>query len=216
MNDNWLCEDTTSKASTLCHSSHSPIMPRSQLSHRRHSASFTKFVTRLQHTFSSKNKASTPIVQPPLFTRPAHPAPVSNETVPRFHHTVQSRSQPFLPSAIANSLVVVCRKFSTILIDQWNISVKSTRDHIRTARSNPTWLMISIPVTTPWVIIAKTNSTYHKWMSAWTTTLISNRAEWNFLRRQMLLGSIQQPSMRWQITDRATFFLCFTSWLFIW
>lgn len=47
-------------------------MPRTKQSHRRHStsssSSFTKFVARLQHTFSSKNlKSSTPIIQQAVF-----------------------------------------------------------------------------------------------------------------------------------------------------
>jgi hypothetical protein len=47
-------------------------MPRTQQSRKRHSSSssFTKFVARLQRTFSSKNiKSSTPIIQQEIFHR---------------------------------------------------------------------------------------------------------------------------------------------------
>jgi hypothetical protein len=47
-------------------------MPRTQQSRKRHSSStsFTKFVARLQHTFSSKNiKSSTPIIQQEIVHR---------------------------------------------------------------------------------------------------------------------------------------------------
>jgi hypothetical protein len=52
-------------------------MHRAQHSRKRQSTSFTKFVARLQHTFSSKNiKASTPVIQQHI-SRPANTATVS-------------------------------------------------------------------------------------------------------------------------------------------
>jgi hypothetical protein len=56
-------------------------MHRSQQSRKRHhSSSFTKFVARIQHTFSSKNiKSSTPIIQQQQqqLSRQANSTPVS-------------------------------------------------------------------------------------------------------------------------------------------
>ncbi len=54
-------------------------MYRIQHSRKRHSSSFTKFVARLQHTFSSKNiKSSTPIIQQQQpVSRPVNPTRVS-------------------------------------------------------------------------------------------------------------------------------------------
>jgi hypothetical protein len=55
-------------------------MYRSQQSRKRHhSSSFTKFVARIQHTFSSKNiKSSTPIIQQQQqLSRQANSTPVS-------------------------------------------------------------------------------------------------------------------------------------------
>jgi hypothetical protein len=53
-------------------------MPRTQQTRKRHStsSSFTKFVARLQHTFSSKNiKSSTPVIQQEIFQR-SNPNPL--------------------------------------------------------------------------------------------------------------------------------------------
>lgn len=193
-------------------------MPRSHVSHRRHSSSFTKFVTRFQRTFSSKNiKASTPIVSTSANIRPTHPAPVRNRAFHVLSNTLHSRFQFSRPSPNLNSnpIVVAYRRSSTILTEQWNTSATSTRDHIQTSRTHLTWRTTVIHVTIPWVIIDPINSIYRKWTLVWTTNLISGRVPWNspnHSRRPMLLASTQRPSTK---SISSNCHLCFASSLFI-
>jgi hypothetical protein len=49
-------------------------MPRTQHLCKRHSTSFTKFIARLQHTFSSKNIKSSTLIQQRTFP-PLNPTP---------------------------------------------------------------------------------------------------------------------------------------------
>ena len=177
-------------------------MPRSHVSHRRHSSSFTKFVTRFQRTFSSKNiKASTPIVPTQSNVRLTHPAPVRKRACQLLSNTVQFRFQFSRPSSSINinNHVVDYRRYSTILTEQWNTSATSTRDHIRRSRNHRTWRTTAIHVTIQWATIGQINSIYPKWTSAWTTNLISGRVPWNspnHWRRLMLLAFTQRPFTR--------------------
>jgi hypothetical protein len=72
---NWLFHIVKQNWSKNISFSFESKMPRTQHSRKRHSTSFTKFVARLQHTFSSKNiKSSTPLIQQQTFP-PLNPIP---------------------------------------------------------------------------------------------------------------------------------------------
>jgi hypothetical protein len=75
---NWLFNIFKIKLSENVSLSFRLKMHRLQQSRKRHSTSFTKFIARLQHTFSAKNiKSSTPVIQQQQVSRPLNPTPVS-------------------------------------------------------------------------------------------------------------------------------------------
>ena len=78
MNRNWIVDITCEKFSENITFSFffQSNMPRTQHSRKHHSTSFTKFVARLQRTFSYKNvKSSTPLIQQQVFV-PPNPSPL--------------------------------------------------------------------------------------------------------------------------------------------
>ncbi len=94
-------------------------MPRTQQARKRHSStsSFTKFVARLQHTFSSKNiKSSTPVIQQQIFHQ-YNPNPVVSLIQSKrivFINKRYSSFQHFHHLQIRIIHVVVYHKFSMI------------------------------------------------------------------------------------------------------